>query len=408
MKILMVVAYFPPEIGSAAHVYYDLARAFIKRGHEVYILTSYPRKFNLDKSDMGKEFQYHEKIDGIDIHRTKHFSMRDFPFFRGLEHFILPYQYFSEYKTMNMKFDICLMYIPPLPLYQLANRIKKYDGTPSILNYQDFHPQELIDVNYGGIKRNFIMIKLLEYMENKSYKDADHITVLSEGGIDYVTRRGANPQKVTHIYNGVNIGDIKQFRSKKNFKIKEGIENKFLVSYAGIISPFQGIDKILDVALELQDQKDIIFYIAGDGMIRSELEMRKEKENISNLKILPFQTRNEYFNIVNSSDISIVSLDERMMAPCLPGKIINLLSMEKPIIVIAPPQSETYQLIKKIGCGIVLDPTDIKGFKDAILILKNNNELRKEMAAKGFSFLHKNMNLDKNVHAYEIIFKSLM
>ena len=37
-------------------------------------------------------------------------------------------------------------------LYQLAQNIKKYDGTPSILNYQDFHPQELIDVNYGGIK----------------------------------------------------------------------------------------------------------------------------------------------------------------------------------------------------------------------------------------------------------------
>ena len=50
---------------------------------------------------------------------------------------------------MNKEFDACLMYIPPLPLYQLAQNIKKYDGTPSILNYQDFHPQELIDVNYG-------------------------------------------------------------------------------------------------------------------------------------------------------------------------------------------------------------------------------------------------------------------
>ncbi len=157
---------------------------------------------------MGKTFHYYEKMDGIEVHRSKHFSIRDFPLFRGLEHFILPYQYFREYKRMNTKFDVCLMYIPPLPLYQLANKIRKYDGTPSILNYQDFHPQELIDVNYGGIQRNLIMIKLLEYMEKKSYKTADYITVLSEGGIDYVVNKGADPSKVTHIYNGIHPSDI--------------------------------------------------------------------------------------------------------------------------------------------------------------------------------------------------------
>ena len=56
MKILMVVAYFVPEIGSAAHVYFDLAKAFVNRGHDVDVITSYPRKFNLNKSDREKNF----------------------------------------------------------------------------------------------------------------------------------------------------------------------------------------------------------------------------------------------------------------------------------------------------------------------------------------------------------------
>ena len=43
MKILMVVAYFVPEIGSAAHIYFDLAKTFVKKGHEVDVITSYPR-----------------------------------------------------------------------------------------------------------------------------------------------------------------------------------------------------------------------------------------------------------------------------------------------------------------------------------------------------------------------------
>lgn len=404
MKILMVIANFIPEIGSAAHVYHDLAKAFVKKGHEVHVLTSYPRKFNLEKKDQEKEYSYEEKIDGINIHRVKHFSIRDMEILRGLEHFYLPFQYYRHYKKLGIKCDVCLIYIPPLPFYYFARLLKRYDGTPSVLNYQDFHPQELIDVNYGGIQKNPIMIKLLEYIERKSYENADHITVLSEGGIKYVVDRGADPEKVTHIFNGTNLSDIEQFKVKKDFKVKEGIEDKFLISYAGILSPFQGIDNVLDVAKELKEHEDIVFYIAGDGMARESLESRIKNENIGNLKLLPFQPREGYYNIVNSSDVSIVSLDKRMKAPCLPGKLINLLAMEQPVIGILSSEIETAEFIRKAQCGIVVEPGDIKGFKDAILKIKENKDLRIDFAKSGIKFFKGNMDLKNNIGNYEGIF----
>lgn len=403
----MIVAYFPPEIGSASHIYYDLARAFVKAGNQVSVLTSYPRKFNLNEQDMSRKFPFEEEKDGIHVRRIKNFSLRDLPLIRGLEHFILPYSYFNEYKKMNKKFDVCLMYIPPLPLYQLAKKIKKYDGTPSVLNYQDFHPQELIDVNYGGIKKNFIMIKILKHMEKESYKIADYITVLSEGGIDYVIAKGADRNKITHVYNGVNLSDIQDFQRKQNFKIKENIEDKFLISYVGILSPFQGINAILDVANELKQYDDLIFYLIGDGMIKDKLEKRIKEENILNTKLLTFQSREEYFNILNSSDVSIVSLDERMMAPCLPGKLSSILALKRPIIGIVSPETETYHFINKTKTGILVNPKDIKGFKEAILHLKYNQELRKKFGENGRKFINNEMNLEKNVVIYQEIFTSL-
>lgn len=401
----MVVANFIPEIGSAAHVYFDLAKAFVNKGHEVHVLTSYPRKFNLNETDQNKEFPMEEIIEGINIHRVEHFAVRDLELFRGLEHFYLPFQYYRHYKKLGIKCDVSLIYIPPLPFYYFAKLLKRYDGTPSVLNYQDFHPQELIDVNYGGIQKNLIMIKLLEYIERKSYENADHISVLSEGGIDYVVQRGADPEKVTHIFNGTNLADIDQLKDKKDFKIKENIEDKFLISYAGILSPFQGLDNILNVAKELKDHDDIIFYIAGDGMAREHLETRIKNENIDNLKLLPFQPREEYYNIVNSSDISLVSLDERMKAPCLPGKLTNLLAMEQAIIGIVASDIETAKFIKKANCGIVVEPGDVDGFKDAILKLKENSETGKKLGKNGRLFFEKNFVLENNVLIYERIFK---
>lgn len=405
MKILMVVAYFVPEIGSTAHIYFDLAKAFVKRGHEVDVITSYPRKFNLEKKDLNPDFPSEETLDGIKIHRYIYpLAKRDNVVFRGLEHFLLPTGYFNTYKKINKKFDVCLINIPPLPLYYFARKIKKIDNVPSILNVQDFHPQELIDV---GMLKNKIMILLMEYIERQSYKNADYIIAMSKTGKEFIVKRGGKPDKITCIYNSVNISDFEKYTSKKDFKIKEGIEDKILVSYAGIISPFQGLDDILDAAKKMSEYKDVIFYIVGDGMVRGHLENRVKSEGIQNAKILPLQPRDEYFNIINSSDISIVSLDKRMSAPALPGKFINLLGVKQPILANVPSCNDVAHIVKGSNCGIVTEPGNINQIIDAIIEFKDKPEFRKECVIRGHKFLDEEMNLEKNVKIYEKIFDSI-
>ncbi len=404
MRILLVVAYFIPEIGSAAHIYFDLAKAFAKRGHTVDVITSYPREFNLNKEDQGKEFHLEEEIEGVTIYRCKHPANRDNLLVRGLEHFYLPYYYFRKYREIGKKYDVCLLYIPPLPLYYLAKKIKQYDGTPSVLNFQDFHPQELTDV---GVLKNPVMIKILEHIEGEAYRHADHITVLSGGGIEYVRQRGADPEEVTHIFNSVSLTEFNDLVQRKNFKEREDIEDKFLISYAGILSPYQGIDKILDTAKALRDHDDIIFCIAGDGAEKRHLEVRIHLEEINNVRLLPLLPRAEYFNLVNSSDASFVSLDERMKAPCLPGKTINLMACSQPIIAMVAEESETANVIRKAECGIVVKPGDVASIRSAVLRFKEDASLRETMGSNGRRYLEGNMNLEENVTLYEEIFHDL-
>lgn len=404
MKILLVVAYFIPEIGSAAHTYYDLAKAFIRRGHEVDVITSYPREFNLNNEDKGKEYLLYDDIDGTSVYRCKHPANRDNIIVRGLEHFYLPYYYFKKYREIGKKYDVCLMYIPPLPLYYLAKKIKQHDGTPSVLNFQDFHPQELTDV---GVLKNMVMIKILEHIESEAYKNADHITVLSKGGLKYVCQRGAHKDNVTHIFNSVSLPEFDDLTVRKDFKEREGVENKFLISYAGILSPYQGIDKILDVAKELIDHEDIAIYIAGDGSEKLRLNKRIHQEGIKNVKMLPLLPRTDYFNLIKSSDASFISLDDRMNAPCLPSKTINLMGCSKPIVAMVPDNSDTANVIRKAECGIVVKSGDVAGIRSAILCLKEDASICESMGSNGRRYLETNMSLEKNIGLYEEIFSTL-
>lgn len=405
LKILIVVPNFIPEIGSAAHIYYDLSKCFVKRGHDVDVITTHPREHYLSKSSIDLDMSIEEVIDGIHIHRCKYPILRDNMIIRGLEHFIIQWIYFKKYIEIGKKFDVCLIYIPPLPLYYFAKKIKKYDGTPSVLNYQDFFTQELEDV--GIIKNPIIrriLVHIMGHIERQSYKNSDYITVLTEGGIEYVTQRGADPKKVKHIYNSVNLSIIDSYQATNDFKKEEGIEDKFLISYAGILSYAQNVDQILDVAKGLQEFNDIIFYIIGDGYCKETLEQRVSKEQIMNVRLLPLQPRDKYYDIVNSSDISLLSLDVRMQTPCLPGKTINLMAFRKPIIAIVPESCETANVLRRVRCAVVVKPGDIEGIRSAILYLKDNASARQAMGNNGRSYLEKNMNLEKNVALYEEIF----
>lgn len=64
MKILVAIANFVPEISSAAHVYFDLAKAFINRGREIDVITSYPCKFNLSKKTVMENFHWMNQLMG--------------------------------------------------------------------------------------------------------------------------------------------------------------------------------------------------------------------------------------------------------------------------------------------------------------------------------------------------------
>lgn len=405
MKILVVVANFIPEIGSAAHLYFDLCKSFVSMGHEVDVICSYPRSFNLSGEDREREFPKEEKIEGITVYRCSHPAERDNLLVRGLEHFYIPLYYYRRYLEIGKKYDVCLMYIPPLPLYYLARLIKRHDGTPSVLNFQDFHPQELTDV---GVLRNPLVIKILKFIESRAYSHADRITVLSSGGLKYVQDRGADSKKVVHVFNSVDLSEFDALLEKRDLKSKLGLEDKTIVSYAGILSPYQGIDNILDVALSLLDRPDLVFIIAGDGSERDRIEKRIENEGIKNAKMLGLLPRDEYFNLVNSSDISLVSLDDRMLAPCLPGKLVNLMACNQPIIGIVSDLSETAAVIRKAGCGLVVKPGDIEMIRTAVLTLADDAATRKDMGARGRLFLEDNMDLKKNSTMYEEIFRSLL
>src|SRR2546426_12813359 len=93
MNVLMLTAYFPPEVGSASHLFFELGGEFVRRGHKVTVMTGYP-VYNITEDDLPARYRsgwwMQESFDGINVVRIRTPGMpRHIPILRGIGQFTM-------------------------------------------------------------------------------------------------------------------------------------------------------------------------------------------------------------------------------------------------------------------------------------------------------------------------------
>ena len=404
--ILIFVAHFPPEIGSASHLFFDLAKELQKK-YNVKVITSFPRPYNVntDISRYKGKFFMKERIEGIEVIRTKQPPIpKDNLFLRGLEMFILPViLFFTGLFVFRPK--VILVYSPPLPLAAFSIILGRLKNIPVVVNIQDIYPQTVIDV---GLLKNKFLITMFKKIERFVYKNADIITVHSEGNKNFIVKSGANKNKVKVIYNCSDIDYIKPMSRNNEFSRKYKLNKKFVVSYAGILSYHQGLDTIIEAAKLLETYEDIHFLIAGDGFYKEKLVKKIKNLNLKNITLLPFQPKEKYKLLLASSDISLVTLREDIKTPVVPGKLHNIMAAGRAVIACVPKISDAVNIIKKADCGICIEPNNPKKLADAILNLHKDKQKLKKFGRNGRMFAEKNFSLKTFVGEYEKIFRNII
>ena len=118
MNILFITAYFPPDAGSAANLFYELGTGLVSQGHGIRVLTAFPSyhaQGNLCKY-RGKRYML-EEMDGMRVVRSwvPQFP-RHIPAGKALWQFscAISFTLLSSFRLSTP--DVSIIYSPPLPL----------------------------------------------------------------------------------------------------------------------------------------------------------------------------------------------------------------------------------------------------------------------------------------------------
>ncbi len=403
MNVLLLTYYFPPEVGSASHLFYDLAKHLIKKGHNVTVVTGFPKYHVVAPVDKYRNKVYlREVLDGINVIRLKTVSFpKTIPIVRGLD-FVLTSLFLLLGGLVSGKQDVILVYSPPLPLAFIAYFLNTLKNIPLIVNVQDLFPQSVIDL---GLLKNRFLIHILESLEQFIYKKSTYISVHSDRSREHVIKKSNCSNKVVVIPNWVDVKTLRPSERMNNFRREHTFDSQFLVSFAGVIGYSQDLDTVIEAAALLQTHKNITFVLVGDGVARNGLEKKVEALRLDNVRFLPMQPRDRYPSILQASDVCLVTLRGKVTTPVVPSKLLSIMACGRPVIGSLPLNGVAPQIIKESKCGLCVEPENPDKLSEGILYLYNNPSKARAFGENGRNYAVKHFSSEVCIQRYEELFQ---
>lgn len=406
MHVMLMTQCYAPEDVSAAVLITELATDLAKKGHQVTVVTGAPNY------PYGQVFQgYHnpiyqvEWLEGVQVVRVWSYISPKKTFWPRLFHYGT-YSVSAFYGGLLAgKPDILLSYSPPLPLGLSAWMLSRLWQIPWVLQLEDLFPEAAVA---AGVLRHRAVIQFFTWMENFIYKRATHISVISSIFRQTLLEKGVAPAKITLIPNWADPEIVHPLPKENAFRTQHGIDHKFIVMYAGNLGLTSCLEDVLDAAIVLKEDPDIYFLIIGEGVKKAELEKIAQANQLDHIAFLPYQPRLSFPEVLAAADINLVTLNSSSSLSSLPSKVFNIMASARPILAVAPPESELAWLVQASNSGVVIAPEQPDRLAQTILELKQQTARLDEMGRNGRYQLETTYSRANCIGMYERMFQSLL
>jgi glycosyltransferase involved in cell wall biosynthesis len=241
------------------------------------------------------------------------------------------------------------------------------------------------------VLKNPVVIALARWLENFLYARATHILVNSPAYRTYMIEKGVPEKKVTFIPYGTDIDMFNPSVDGSSIRQRLGVEDKFVVLYAGAMGQANDIYTILRAADRLRDESKIrfVFFGAGKDLDRIQVEARDKKlENVIFAGVSP---KKEMPTVVASADICLAILQNiPMFRTTYPNKVFDYMAAGRATVLVI--DGVIREVIETSSGGVFVSPGDDELLAKTILELSQNPERVQQLAANAREYLVKHLN----------------
>ncbi len=411
-KICFLSLVFPPDSVSTAQIMGELAVELKRLGHDISVLTTTPH-YNRDpeaekrqplKPFVAKILQKSE-FNGIPVYHVRMPRKTPKVILR-----ILAWINFHLISSFAGAFflkrpDIYMVPSPPLTMGVNAWLLGVFHRSPFIYNVQEIYPDYAISMK---AIRNKYLIALLYDLEAFVYKKAIALTVIADNMAKAMVEKEVPQDKVNVIPNFADIDDLKPLPKKNEFSEKYGINDKFVVSYAGNMGPGQDLESFIDAARFLKDDPNIRFLLMGDGMLREKLKRKVQSSGLKNFIFLDYQPYSSIPKIYAASDLCLVPQSQSIVNSAVPSKVYRIMACGRAVLASTGKQSDLANLVRKSSCGFIVESGSGEKLAEAIMNAEKKKEKLAMMGEAGREYVIKCFSRQSVAKQYHSLILSLM
>ena len=276
--------------------------------------------------------------------------------------------------------DIVLCMTDPPVVADVALLVARRYGAPLVVISQDVFPE--IAVQLKRLENPFLM-GVLRALVSVYLRRADRIVAIGETMRRRLEAKGAPPERVHVIPNWVDTKRLQPLGKDTQWAREWGFDERFVVMHSGNVGHAQDLDSLVRAATFLRDLDNLVITIIGTGARHAELVALAERLEVEQVNFFYYQNRAVLPESLSAADVHVVGLAHGLAGYVVPSRLYGILAVGRPVIAAADPESETAQVVARVGCGIVVRPGRPELLARAIRDAHDGAYDLEEMGARG-------------------------
>ncbi len=384
-----IVPYFYPawSYGGTPRVVYELSRHLVQLGHEVLVFTTDV----LDQNGRIKEFK--KNIEGIKVFYFPNISNR-------------------------LAFKNKLFYSP-----QLRKHLNMLNPIPQIIHLHEYRTFLNITSFFYAKKKNIPYVlsahgslpsqlgktfakNIFDILIGKNIlKTASSVIALSALEKEQYLSYGIKAEKISVLYNGINLESFSSLPPPGSFKKKYEFNDKKIILFLGRLNRIKGLDFLVEsFALLSQEHKNALLLIAGeDDGYKGEL-MRI----VNGLKL---QDRVLFLGLLKGEEKLAALRDANFLVYPSRYEIFGLVPLEAIMCgtpVILSRACGCAQILEDTGAAITVSYGDTQSLAVSMEKLLESDQKGISMVEKGQAFIRDRLSWDHISKRTFSIYESIM
>ncbi|HNT67038.1 MAG TPA: glycosyltransferase family 4 protein [bacterium] len=405
MRILYITQYFPPEVGATQTRAFEMAHNLKSWGHQIVILTEMPNHpVGIVPAPYRRKWRVVERYRGLPVVRSWVFARPKKTFFTRMG-FYLTFMASAAINGVFIRggFDVVFATSPPFFVGLTGLLLSRFFNARFVFEIRDLWPRSAVEL---GELRNPRAIRLAEKLELFYYRKADRLIAVTQGIRDILLTTSVDPDKVALIRNGTNTRLFSYAGAEK--KTALGLQDKFVVLYAGILGIAQGMETLCRLVQRCKADPDLHFVFIGAGPLQEEVQTWRQQWELHNLSLLGQLPHREMPAYLSAADACLVPLKKNpLFLGALPSKMFDCMACERPVILSVDGEART--VLEKAGAGLYAEPDNVEALYRAVYTLKSMSlAQRQAMGRSGRAFVENRFSRQQQARELEAVLLDLL